>query len=94
MIAKYHIEYSASNHKASPALHYQTDDPVAVETFLCDLLRDGARIREIRHEGVALPRHDFDRMVKTAADLLASRHLCASLDIKPEEEHWRFGFTA
>ena len=40
------------------------------------------------------PKHDFDRMVKTAASMLASRHICASLGIKAEEEKYRFGFAA
>jgi hypothetical protein len=33
-------------------------------------------------------------MVKTAAGMLASKHICASLGIKAEEEKFRFGFTA
>jgi hypothetical protein len=35
-----------------------------------------------------------DRVVKTASGMLAAKHLCASLRIKPEEEKYRFGFTA
>jgi hypothetical protein len=38
---------------------------------------------------------EFDRLVKTAGNILAARHICAALGIKPEEEaHHRFGFAA
>lgn len=94
MIAKYNIEYALAPHKGSHELHYQTDDPVAAESFLTDLLEENARIHDIKHEGVSLPRHDFDKMVKGAAGMLAARHVCTALAIKPEEEHWRFGFAA
>ncbi len=46
------------------------------------------------HEGLPLERAGFDRLVKNAAAMLASRHLCASLGITAEEQHFRFGFTA
>lgn len=52
------------------------------------------RIKTIRHEGVELPRAEFDRVVKTAAGMLVSKRICASLGIKPDEEHFRFGFAA
>ena len=51
-------------------------------------------IRAIKHEGEDLSKHEFDRIVKTAAGMLASKHICASLGIKAEEEKFRFGFTA
>ncbi len=53
----------------------------------------GFRIQTIKHEGLDLPEHDFDKMIKTAAGILASKHICASLSIKSEEERFRFGFT-
>jgi hypothetical protein len=59
-----------------------------------ELLERGFRIHAIKHEGVDLPKPEFDKMIKTAAGVLASRHICASLSIKPEEEHYRFGFAA
>ena len=37
---------------------------------------------------------EFDRFVKLAAAALASKAICASLGIKTEEEHFRFGFAA
>jgi hypothetical protein len=64
------------------------------EEFLEELLERGLAIRAIKHEGLDLPKADFDRMIRTAAGMLASRHICASLGIKPEEEHFRFGFAA
>ena len=75
-----------------PYQHY-TDDPVTCQEFLTELLERGCRIKAIRHEGVALPKADFDRMIKTAGGMLASRSICAALGISPEEEHFRFGFA-
>ena len=67
---------------------------MACEEFVGELLERGIAIRAIKHEGVDLPRHEFDRIVKTAAGMLASKHICASLGIKAEEEKFRFGFAA
>ena len=94
MIPKYTIEYATQFKKHAQASHYSTDDPVTCEDFVSELLERGFRISAIKHEGVELPKHDFDKMIKTAAGVLASRHICASLGIKPEEEHYRFGFAA
>lgn len=94
MLAKYHIEYAMHVGRNAQVNHYQTDDPVAAEEFLVHVLEHGYRFHALRHEGVALPRHESDKMLKTAAGVLASRHLCTSLGIKPEEEHFRFGFAA
>ncbi len=93
MIAKYHIDYSMDFRKHSQSGNYQTDDPIACQEFLVELLERGVRIDQIKHEGVALSRHDFDKLVKTAAGLLAAKHLCASLKLTPEEEKFRFGFA-
>ena len=94
MIAKYHIEYTVKFSKHAQPNHYQTDDPVTAEEFLVELLEMGFHVREIRHDGVELPRPDFDKMIKTAAGILAARRICTSLGIKSEEEHYRFGFAA
>ncbi len=94
MLAKYHIEYAIHVGRNAHVNHYQTDDPVAAEEFLVHVLEHGYKFHAIRHEGVELPRHESDKMLKTAAGVLASRHLCASLGIKPEEEPFRFGFAA
>jgi hypothetical protein len=94
MLAKYTIEYGVPFRRHVQAPHYSTDDPVACEEFVEELLERGLAIRAIRHEGLDLPRHEFDRLVKTAAGMLAARSVCKSLDIKPEEEKYRFGFSA
>lgn len=95
MLAKYKIDYAVPFNGHTLAENHQlTDDPVACEQVLAELLERGFKIRGICHEGVALPRVDTDRMVKTAAGLLASRQLCASLDIDAVEAHHRFGTPA
>jgi hypothetical protein len=94
MIPKYTIEYTTPFKKHAQPNHYSTDDPITCEEFVQELLERGILIRTIKHEGLDLPKHDFDRFVKTAASMLASKHICASLGIKPEEERFRFGFTA
>ena len=94
MIPKYTIEYNVAFKKRSKANHYSTDDPIACEEFLVELLERGFRVISVQHEGVALPRVGFDKLIKTAAGILAAKHICASLSIKPEEERFRFGFAA
>ena len=94
MIPKYTIEYTAQFKRHAQPSHHSTDDPVACEEFVEELLERGFSIRAIKHEGLELPKNEFDRVVKTAAGMLASKHICASLGIKAEEEKYRFGFTA
>jgi hypothetical protein len=94
MIPKWTVEFATQFRKHAQASHYSTDDPVACEEFVEELLDRGFPIRRILHEGVDLPRHDFDRMVKNAAAMLASKRICACLGIKPEEERFRFGYAA
>lgn len=93
MIAKYTVEFSPLFKRQVASHHFSTDDPVACEEFLEELLDRGFSIQSIKHEGVELPRVDFDRMVKTAAGMLISKRLCSSLHIKPDEEKFRFGFA-
>ncbi len=94
MLPKYTIEYSTKIRKQPQLHHYSTDDPVACEQAIEELLEHGLRIRTIKHEGLDLPKHEFDKMVKTAAGMLASKTICVSLGIKPDEERFRFGFAA
>lgn len=94
MLPKYTIEYTTQFRRHAQPNHYSTDDPVACEEFVGELLERGMAIRAIKHEGEDLPKHEFDRIVKTAAGMLASKHICASLGIKAEEEKFRFGFAA
>ncbi|MFY9923542.1 MAG: hypothetical protein WAK51_03590 [Opitutaceae bacterium] len=96
MLKKYSVEYSIRLRLHSLPEHhfYTTDDPVACEEFIQDLLEQGMGIHSIRHDGAELPRPEFDRIIKLAAGAIASKRICASLSIKPEEEHYRFGFAA
>ena len=94
MIPKYTVEYGIQFRRHAQTNHYSTDDPVACEEFLVELLERGFQIRNLKHEGMPLSKADFDKMLKTAAGMLASKHLCASLGLKTEEERFRFGFAA
>jgi hypothetical protein len=94
MIPKYTIDYSVNFRKHTQGNRYSTDDPVACEDFLTELLERGFRITRIEHEGMPLEGKDFDKLIKAAAAALAAKHICASLHIKPEEERFRFGFAA
>ena len=94
MLAKYHIEYTVRLGRHDQMHHIKTDDPVACEEYLVELLERGFHIRAIMHDGVELLKKDSDKMIKTAASLLAARKICQSLNIKSEEERFRFGFSA
>ena len=94
MLPKYTVEYTTQFRRHAQMNHYSTDDPVACKEFVEELLEHKFAIRAIKHEGVDMPRHDFDHIIKTAAGMLASKHICASLGIKAEEEKYRFGFPA
>ena len=94
MLPRYTIEYTVNLRDRDFVHHMGTDDPVAAQEFLTELLERGYKIRGVRHEGVELSRKDSDQLIKTAAAMLAARRICDSLGIKPEEEHHRFGFSA
>jgi hypothetical protein len=94
MLSKYNIEYAVPFRTGILMNHHQTDDPVAAEQFLAELMEHGYKVREIKHEGMTLSPKEFNRMVKSAANMLVSQRICAALDIKPEEERFRFGFAA
>ena len=94
MLPKYTVEYSPGFSRLAQSRHYSTDDPIACEEFLAELLERGFRIRKILHEGCDLPQLEFDRFVKTAAGMVAAQRVCTALNIKPEEEKYRFGFAA
>ena len=94
MLPKYSIEYTVTFRRHDFMHHMGTDDPVAAEEFLEELLERGYKIQGIKHDGEDLPQKDFDKMVKTAAGMLAAKHVCAALGIDAEEERYRFGFTA
>lgn len=94
MLAKYKIEYAIPFHRHDEPHHYLTNDPVTGEEFLTELLERGFKITGISHEGVALPKVEFDKMIKTAAGILATKHICRSLGIDSAEAHHRFGSPA
>ncbi len=94
MLPKYTVDYTTRFRRHAQVNHYHTDDPITCQEFVTELLERGFGISAVKHEGVELPKPEFDRIVKTAASILASRHICASLELKPEEEKYRFGFTA
>lgn len=94
MLTKYKIEYSVPFKRHAEQLHYLTNDPVTCEAFLSELLEQKFKIRAVLHEGVELPRVDFDRMIKTAAGLLTTKHICAALDIDSAEARHRFDSPA
>ena len=98
MIAKYNIEYAiplqGRDHSHEQTQHHLTDDPVICEAFLSELLERGITIKSVSHEGVALPQNEFDRMIKTAAGMLATRHICRSLGVDSVEANHRFGSPA
>jgi hypothetical protein len=94
MIPKYTVEYTSKPRSQRLLHHYSTDDPVTCEEALEELLEKGFQIRAIKHEGLEMGQQDFDRMIKAAAAMLASKSICLSLGIKPEEERFRFGFAA
>lgn len=90
----YEIEYSSGNRGDSKLQSYSTDDPIACENFLVDLLERGQKIRKISHGGDALSQDGFDRMIKAAAGILAKNHVCKSLGVDSLEAHYRFGVPA
>lgn len=94
MIPKYSVEYFLKFRKHTEPLHYGTDDPVACEEFLVELLERGFKIGIIKHEGVPLTIKDSDQMIRTAAGMMAARHICSALDIDADEEKYRFGMAA
>ncbi len=95
MLAKYAIDYVAfPHHKRSTGFTHFTDEPVEAEDFLMHLLAARARIIEIRHEGAALTGHQFDRMLKVAAERVAAELLRESLSLDAGQIKDRFGFAA
>lgn len=94
MIAKYKIGYGIKFHGHTQNHDYHTNDPVTCEQFLSELLERGFQISGIYHDGAELPKSESDKMIKTAAGMLATRHLSVSLGIDSVEAHHRFGSPA
>ncbi len=94
MKAKYDIEYAMGNRGYTRIKNFETDDPVACETFLMEALEKGYKIQDIRRDGLPIQGVRFDNMIKTAAGMLAREHVCKSLDVDNLEAHYRFGCPA
>ena len=94
MLAKFDIEYVIHPQHNQRQDTHRTDDPVEAEDFLMNLLVVGARIKAIKHEGIALEAAQEDRMLRVAAERLASRLLGRSLDLDTVQVKHRFGFAA
>lgn len=94
MLAKFDIEYVIHPQHNKRVDTHRTDDPIEAEDFLMNLLVAGVRINAIKHEGVTLDPPQADRMLRVAAERLASRLLGRSLDLDSVEVKHRFGFTA
>ena len=94
MLTKFAIDYTMLPQHNTRVFTHFTDDPVEAEEFLMHLLVARARIREIRHDSAALTGHQFNRMLKVAAERIASALLRESLALDAEEVKDRFGFAA
>jgi hypothetical protein len=94
MLSKFSVDYVALPQHHSRTLTHHTDDPVAAEEFLMHLLAAHARILEIRHEGTVLSPAQHDRMLKIAAERVASEMLRDSLGLNAADVRARFGLAA
>jgi len=94
MLKKFAIDYIAFPQHNTRVFTHQTDDPIEAEDFLMHLLTSRTHIKEIRHEGAALTRHQFDRMIKVAAERIASALVREALKLDAAEVKDRFGFVA
>jgi hypothetical protein len=58
MLAKYAVEFTISFRRHQITHHYRTDDPVALEEFIVELLE------KVLREGIPLPQHEADKIVQ------------------------------
>ena len=95
MLNKFAIDYIAfPHHPHGRGFTHFTDDPIAAEEFLMHLLAARARITEIRHDGATMEPTAFNRMLRVAAERVASALLRESLAIDSVQVKDRFGFAA
>jgi hypothetical protein len=94
MLTKFAIDYVALPQHSSRVFTHLTDDPIEVEDFLMHLLAARCRIQAIRHDGNVMSAHQFDRMLKVAAERIASALLRESLALDAAQIKDRFGFAA
>lgn len=93
MLKRFSIDYVAMPKHSTKVYTHMTDDPVEAEDFLMHLLATGAHIKEIRNEGQPMSGHQFDRMLKVAAERVMSLFLRESLGLDAPEIKRRFGFA-
>ncbi|MDR3406240.1 MAG: hypothetical protein P4L99_27400 [Chthoniobacter sp.] len=94
MLYKFTIDYARHPRSQEPAGTHRTNDPVEAEEYIMQLLHARSCILSIKHEGVDLPRPQFDQMLKVAGERLLTESLCHALDIDTAEVRHRFGFAA
>lgn len=94
MLHKFAIDYVIFPRHSERMRTYLTDDPIEAEEFLMHLLLAHAQIHAIRHEGALLTGPQFDRMLKIAAERIASDLLRESLELDAPDIKRRFGFAA
>ena len=94
MLAKYKIEYAIPFSRADHTQYHLTDDPVACEEFLAELLERGFKVKSVLHQGVELPKIEMDKMIKMSLGMLMTIHLCRSLGIDRVEASHRFNTPA
>ncbi|MBC7368574.1 MAG: hypothetical protein H7343_17480 [Undibacterium sp.] len=94
MLTKFAIDCILRPQHNTRVFTHFTDDPIEAEEFLMHLLLSRARIKEIRHDGAVLTGHQFDRMLKIAAERIGSAMLRESLTLDASEVKDRFGFAA
>jgi hypothetical protein len=94
MLIKFTIEYTRHPHSNEPAGTHRTNDPIEAEEYLMQLMHARSRILSVKHEGVEIPRVQFDRMMKVAGERLVSEMFCHALDIDTAESRHRFGLAA
>lgn len=95
MLNNYAIDFIAFPHHSDQRVftHF-SDDPIATEDFLMHLLAARARILAIRHDSTAMTGLEFDRMLRVAAERVASALLRESLALDAGQIAQRFGFAA
>lgn len=94
MLNKFAIDYVILPQHQTLVRTHLTDDPIEAEDFLMHLLLGHAHIAAIRHEGTTLTGHQFDRMLKIAAERIVAGMLRESLHLDAQEVKSRFGFAA
>jgi hypothetical protein len=94
MLTQFTIDYIVfPQHNTAVQTHF-APDPIEAEDFLMSLLQIHARITAIRHEGGLLTQHQFDHMLKIAAERIVAQLLEESIQVDASDIKTRFGFAA